>query len=276
MLANTEPIPGELIPGIYNFCDSWCERCLFTARCRSFQMQQEVAHPHLDISQPEHGTYSAGVQPEAASTNASLVHQLTEALNLTKRYIEKLQKDNPSLLTNGPSEAAQQTLEEQALGRRHRTKEYPAATLASTYLKQTGAWLAAEKGLLERAGRQQLTEVNLGLRTEDEAMVQLAALKDAYEQIRWYRTLIPVKTMAALRAMDEVTDDAYLLDYYNGKAKLVLVSIERSLVAWQTILHYYPDKIDDLLDVLVGLSQLSRQLDVLFPAARAFKRPGLD
>lgn len=272
MLANTEPTPGGMIPGIYNFCDSWCERCLFTARCRSYQMQHDAG-----LKQPLSGTSPAGVQTEtAANPNASLVDQLTEALNLTKRYIEKLQKDNPSLLTDGPSAADQQTLEEQALGRRHRTKQHPAAALASTYLKQTGTWLADEKGLLERAGRQQLTEVSLGIRTEDEAMVHLTALKDAYEQIRWYRTLIPVKTMAALRALDEPTDDPYLLDYYNGKAKLVLVSIERSLTAWQTILHYYPDKLDNLLDMLADLSQLSRQVNALFPNARAFKRPGLD
>ncbi|CCG98895.1 hypothetical protein FAES_0884 [Fibrella aestuarina BUZ 2] len=253
MLSNS-----DLIPGIYNFCDSWCERCRLTSRCRSFQMQQQVA-----TDQP-------------VDTNASLVDQLTEALNMTKRYIEKLQSENPSLLVNGPSEAEQQTLEEQVLIRRHRTKEHPVATLASVYLQQTGAWLRDERRLLELAGRQQLQQVNLGLRTEDQAMVQLTALKNAYEQIKWYRTLIPVKTMATLRALDEPTNDEYLLDYYNGKAKLVLVSIDRSIASWQTILYYYPEKLDGMLDMLAGLNRLTSQLEALFPTARAFKRPGLD
>ncbi len=26
------------IPGIYNYCDGWCVRCLFTSRCYSFKM----------------------------------------------------------------------------------------------------------------------------------------------------------------------------------------------------------------------------------------------
>ncbi|MFP3975356.1 MAG: hypothetical protein ACLFVK_03940 [Dehalococcoidia bacterium] len=30
----------ELIPGIYNYCDRWCERCSFTSRCLQFQMQE--------------------------------------------------------------------------------------------------------------------------------------------------------------------------------------------------------------------------------------------
>lgn len=32
--------PG-LIAGIYNYCDRWCERCPFTARCMNCAMQEE-------------------------------------------------------------------------------------------------------------------------------------------------------------------------------------------------------------------------------------------
>ncbi len=209
-----------------------------------------------------------------ADPNASLVDQLTEALNLTRQYIEKLHNTAPTSLTASPSE--QLTLEEAALNRRHQTKAHPAAGLATSYLKETATWLAAEKGLLERAGQQQLREVELGIRTEDEAMLELNALKEAYEQIRWYRTLIPVKTKAALRVVDEPSNDAHFLSYYDGKAKLVLVSIDRSLDAWQTVMGYYPETTDDLLSLLSQLSQLSRLIEALFPNARTFQRPGLD
>ena len=29
------------IPGIYNYCDRWCERCTFTSRCLNFEMSEE-------------------------------------------------------------------------------------------------------------------------------------------------------------------------------------------------------------------------------------------
>ena len=29
------------IPGIYNYCDRWCERCSLTARCLTFAMEEE-------------------------------------------------------------------------------------------------------------------------------------------------------------------------------------------------------------------------------------------
>ena len=33
------PKPGRFIPGIYNYCDSWCGRCRFSSQCRVFQMR---------------------------------------------------------------------------------------------------------------------------------------------------------------------------------------------------------------------------------------------
>jgi hypothetical protein len=29
------------IPGIYNYCDRWCERCSLTARCLTFAMEED-------------------------------------------------------------------------------------------------------------------------------------------------------------------------------------------------------------------------------------------
>lgn len=31
----------NFIPGIYNYCDRWCERCAFTNRCRSYAREEE-------------------------------------------------------------------------------------------------------------------------------------------------------------------------------------------------------------------------------------------
>ena len=31
----------HLIPGIYNYCDRWCERCTFTSRCLTFLTEEE-------------------------------------------------------------------------------------------------------------------------------------------------------------------------------------------------------------------------------------------
>lgn len=251
-------IKSKLIPDIYNHCDAWCERCLFTSRCRSFQIQSETGLAKPVVAGPD------------------LVQQLTDALNLTKQYIANLNRTDKLSGFDAPTESHIQKLESAAVARLIRTEHQSATELADAYLIQTGVWFSNEKGLLEQAGKQQLREVELGLRTDEEAMPVLHALKDAWDMIRWYRTLIPVKIQSALRALTDPTDDAKLNTYHLGKAKLVLVSIDRSLLAWQTMVLHYPEKTDDLLDLLALLSRLRRETEMLFPDARAFRRPGLD
>ena len=248
----------DLIFGIYNHCDTWCERCQFTSRCRSFQIQSETG-----LAKP-------------MGTGPDLVQQLTSALNLTKQYIENLSRDKRPSDPKSPTEAYVQKLEENVVINPVHVGHHSVSQLANSYLKQTGTWFRDEKNLLAQAGNRQLREVELGLRTEQEAMPTLNALRDAWETIGWYRTLIPVKTQSALRALTDPTDDTQLNAYHLGKAKLVLVSIDRSLLAWQTMLHYYPEKTDDLLDLLALLSRLRREMESLFPGARTFQRPGLD
>ena len=33
---------NTIISGIYNYCDYWCDRCVFTRRCRNFAMGEEM------------------------------------------------------------------------------------------------------------------------------------------------------------------------------------------------------------------------------------------
>lgn len=251
----------EFIPGIHNYCDTWCERCLLTTRCHSFQMQREE---------------SASPAKTATNTGEVLVQQLTEALNMTKQYLDKLRADTNHAGYTETSEADKKALEEQAAFRRQQAKNHPVAQLSHQYLRVSGDWINGESTLLEVAGQQQMRAVELGIYGQDEAMSVLNRLKDAWEMIKWYRTLIPVKTMSALRILTDATPDAFLNSYYLGKAKLVLVCIDRSLEAWQTMLDAYPEKMDEALDALALLARMRREMETLFPSARAFKRPGLD
>src|SRR5205085_3486399 len=115
-----------------NFCDSWCERCLFTQRCHSYQIQAEN-----------------GLNQQRNSQD-TIVQQLTEALTLTRQYIGRLQKTNAS---DELPATEKQALEQKALP--DTTTKHPVAQLTHVYLRQTGDWLRDEKGLLEQAGHQQ-------------------------------------------------------------------------------------------------------------------------
>ena len=73
---------------------------------------------------------------------------------------------------------------------------------------------------------------------------------------------------AAMRAAQET--DA------NGSAKVALLSIDRSIAAWTRLRPHLPDRADDILDLLVMLTRLRRDIESQFPQARDFKRPGFD
>ena len=42
--------PSDLISGIHNYCDRWCERCPMTTRCAVFAEEQAADQDH-DITQ---------------------------------------------------------------------------------------------------------------------------------------------------------------------------------------------------------------------------------
>lgn len=200
----------------------------------------------------------------------TLVARLMEALELTKSFIQNAKQQNTL-----PEQARVEYEKAATISVSQTRKRHPVAGLCDDYLDQTAAWLKQEKNLLEQAGHQQAYEVNLSLRSEPEAILILNTLKDAWEVIKWYRTLIPVKVISALQLLERPRTPE-LSAYFVGKAKLVLVSIDSSLAAWHTLLNHYPEKTDELLDMLLLLDRIRRHMEETFPTARDFRRPGLD
>ncbi len=72
-----------------------------------------------------------------------------------------------------------------------------------------------------------------------------------------------------------ISADAHL-DDANGTAKLVLVSIRRSIAAWLKMREIMPHHEDEILEMLVILDRLQRGIHQVMPDAEAFIRPGFD
>ena len=49
----------RFISGIFNYCDRWCERCSFTARCLNFAMENE----EMDEPENHDALFHAGSIP---------------------------------------------------------------------------------------------------------------------------------------------------------------------------------------------------------------------
>jgi hypothetical protein len=65
-------------------------------------------------------------------------------------------------------------------------------------------------------------------------------------------------------------------DDMNGSAKVALISINRSLAAWSTLLKIMDEYKKPIMEIIVLLRKIKSVAENEFPKAMAFIRPGLD
>jgi hypothetical protein len=108
---------------------------------------------------------------------------------------------------------------------------------------------------------------------------EAVALRDALEVISYYMRQIYVKLNRAQtnRTKDDVwfEENQFPKDS-DGSAKVALIGIDRSIQAWSEVLHLLAEQEASILPILSRLENLRRLVEISFPDARAFKRPGFD
>ena len=247
----------RFIPGIYNYCDRWCERCAFTSRCMNYALSED------DFDNPE----SKDIRNKAFWDKLHGMFKVT--LEMVKETAEEMGIDLDSI---DHEEAAKQ--EERV----HETvKKQLYCRAAMKYIKMVNDWFDSNKKLLEDKADelQTIAEAGIpGVRPDHEAV----KIQDCLEVIRWYQHQIYVKLCRAASGMirGELEDLEYFPEDANGSAKVAIIGIERSIAAWGGLLNQFPQQEHYILDLLVNLKGLLRQVGSVFPEARAFARPGFD
>jgi hypothetical protein len=160
----------------------------------------------------------------------------------------------------------------------HKTaREQPYCQAALWYIKKVDGWFDSNKELLkDKADElQALAEADIpGTRPADEA----ASIQDCLEVVRWYQHQIYVKLCRSASGLirGELEDLEYFPLDANGSAKVAIIGIERSIAAWGGLLNQFPQQEHSILELLVNLKMLLRQVEVVFPDARAFVRVRFD
>jgi hypothetical protein len=248
------PDESHFIDGIFNYCDRWCERCPLTARCRLFAEEQE------DPPGPgEQDMRNAAFWEKLGRIFEQALQQLREFA--AERGID-LSKAEP------PGRAAASRRRKSVLARR-----------ALRYARWVERWFRARRRLFRDRGRKLGRQAVLDLPGADP---ERAAddLRNAVAVIRWYRLQIYVKLQRAWSgwtdpALADETCRPFPRDA-DGSAKVALIGLDRSLAAWSRLREHFPEKGDEILNVLVYLERLRRGVEAAFPEARAFRRPGFD
>ncbi|HIJ54182.1 MAG TPA: hypothetical protein HPP66_13695 [Planctomycetes bacterium] len=247
----------EFIPGIYNYCDRWCERCAFTSRCMNFALSEE----HFDDPQSRD------------MNNKAFWDKLSEVFQVTLEMVKETAKEQGIDLDSLDFE--QEKDEHEAT--RNLAEDHECARLAKVYSETVKNWFDSAEGLFEKKADDLGLQVRLDLPNSNPAQ-EANSLKDSVDVIRWYQYFIYVKLVRAItgtleessEGLDEIPEDA------KGSVKIALISIDRSIAAWGQMRRHFPEREGDILDILVHLDRLRRKTEAAIPDARAFVRPGFD
>ena len=250
------PRNPRFIPGIYDYCDRWCERCEFSHRCAKFAMLSHARHDDPRTRDREN-------------------RKFWEALEATAPVVKTRRRAVKKIAAASIEAAAAQ---EKRLDRRARALGQRETNAALTYSHMVDEWFNNELRLPLQHVRSLERRVEKGLVSVPAAKGELVRLNDCVEVIRWYQAFIYVKLSRAFMSLAEEENErtpAAARDS-SGSAKIALIAIERSLAAWVAMRAMFPEETDSMLEILVHLDRLRRSVRKKFPRAKSFHRPGFD
>ena len=243
-----DPNRERFIPGVYNYCDHWCERCKVRDRCRVYaiRLAEESGDPATArrLLEPD--------RPLAASFKSA-----SERLDW-ETFLDQVNRE--------PTKEELERIEAMLEAQRARQEASPLTVAAREYASITWKLTPA----LEEAARQ----------SDDPLTVA------AIEGVLQFSSMIRVKTRRASAALvsgevalefdeDDDHDDEFAMDDANGCVKLVRLAIAESRLGWehlQSVSAIAPVA----ADMVNRLSALDDALATAFPNAMAFVRVGLD
>jgi len=257
---NLDRMAGDpiFIPGIYNYCDRWCERCTFALRCLTFATEQEESRERKANDEE----------------NTEFWKSLSSDVDTVMRQIDTDANQDDFSWNN--EEFQQLEADQEQI--RSRARQHPVAMMSMCYGQRVDQWTDAACASLER----KQSELEARGQIDEEGMAPHIAsvdIDDALAVIRWYQTFIHVKLMRALQGQERGDELAEQYDFpkdSDGSAKVALIGIDRSIGAWAALQKHLPDQADAIHSFLSSLCRLRKNVETEFPDARAFKRPGFD
>ena len=238
----------NLISGIYNYCDRWCERCPFTARCLVYATEE---------ADPDNDSASRDI------SNAAFWQKLASIFQETKEMIPEWAVDGVDISPSALAEAKEQKDRQRGQARTH-----PLVTAAEEYARSVSQWFEKEFPQMEVFSDAAEADKTIGF--DEDA-------KDYVEVISWYQYFIAAKTIRGILSRED--EDKYLDEDArdsDGSIKAALIAIDRSLSAWKLMGELRRENSASINKLLLDLENLRLGTELEFPRARDFIRPGFD
>jgi len=169
----------DLIPGIYNYCDRWCERCPLTSRCLVYATEDQFS----ENNQIENNDIR----------NAEFWHSISDTLTQVRALIPLWANDAPNL---------KNAAEQKTVRRQSRTVDnHPLTKAAKHYANTASDWFRE----LEHNSEPTLTSAKPPTEVDRH---NPQPFEDARGVIEWYQYQIAVKTIRALSGQKEELEEA--------------------------------------------------------------------
>jgi hypothetical protein len=246
------------IPGIYNYCDRWCERCSFGSRCAVYEGETRLSPGEKD------------------SKNKAFWKRLAINFSKAQGLLERAAAERGIDLDEIVKENTDYEQKEQQ--KRIEIESHPLPKFSLRYLRLARKWMDAQPGMKEKLESIQ-QQLDLGGESFVEAKITTDAILDSLAVIQWYQTFIHVKFMSALMSKavnNDIDDKEDTQRDHDGSAKVGIIAIERSMQAWVKLFELFPDQEDHFLKILALLEKLKAMAVEEFPLALSFRRPGFD
>lgn len=252
----------KFIPGIYNYCDRWCERCTFTRRCRSYDNTSKLTPEQTDISN------------EAFWKNIG--DNFSKAIEMLHTMAAKHGND----LNNAMTKEEEEEYKRKESFINASARQHELSKLCKKYQKIARPFFEKEinRQLIDR-NKKLFSHLEMGMETEENLVHTMAGLGDCEEIICWYLFFIDAKLQRALHGKLEGEEHAEEHGFpkdSNGSAKIAVIAIEKSMAAWMRIMELMSSAEDTALTSLSLLSRIRKKAIEEFPEAMQFRRPGFD
>ena len=226
----------DLISGVYNYCDRWCERCPLTSRCLVYATEQEDNdwHENHDIR------------------NEAFWKKLNKIFHDTREMITEW-AGNAGVDLTAPSD------EDDPRHKRKRqlVDNHPLTRCGKKYANTATDWLREFD---------QATEISDGECLED--------AREVIQWYQYQIAVKTMRALSARR--EELEEDLDSAKDSDGSAKVALIGIDRSIAAWRLMQLSLPERAESIVPLILQLELLRHRLEKGFPEARSFVRPGFD
>ena len=229
----------DLISGIYNYCDRWCERCPLTSRCLVYATEQEDndSFENHDLRNEVFWQKLGAIFQETREMIVEWANEAGFDLNGHSDDDETRHPRKKQLVDNHPLTKA--------------GKKY--ANTANDWFRELDQTIDSENSERLEDAREviQWYQYQIAVKT----MRALSGRREEFE---------------------EAPELAELPKDSDGSAKVALIGIDRSIAAWRLMQLSLPERAGSIVLLILQLERLRQRLEKSFPDARSFIRPGFD